>query len=110
MNRTKHVELRVRHTTRTAEHLLEGLQTKVVEVEEVVQDKDSMEDTSYVVCGKVDVVAVAWEKVEVSSNTAVQKTAVGAHPPDCESVVIEAKCLAVVVAPVKQTAVEVLLV
>ena len=82
VSRTKRVAPKVHHTTSTVVHLLEGLSSKVVVEEEVIQNKDSMEDTSCVVSCKVVVVVVAWEKVGVRSYTAVQKTAVGAHPPD----------------------------
>ena len=82
VNRTKRVAPKVHHTTNTVAHLLEGLSSKVVVEEEVIQSKDSMEDTSCVVSCKVVVVVVAWENVGVRSYTAVQKTAVGAHPPD----------------------------
>ena len=63
-----------------------------------------------VVSCKVGLVVLILETVEGSSYAAVQRTAAVAHPPDCESVVIVAKCPVVVVAPVKQIAVEVLMV
>ena len=96
------------------ERLQEELHNKesVMVVED--QCEGSMEETSYVVSCKVVVDVDKLEMVVMigSSYTAVQKTAVGAHPPESGEIavaVVEAKCLAVVVvAPVKQTAVEVL--
>ena len=75
---------------------------------QVVQRKDTGGDV-YVEGCKVGPAVYVLEIAERSSYAAVQKTAAVAHPPDCKSVVIVAKCL-VVVAPVKQTAVEVLMV
>ena len=95
------------------ERLQEELHSKesVMVVED--QCEGSMEETSYVVSCKVvvDVVVLEMMAMVGSSYTAIQKTAVGAHPPESREiavVVVEAKCLVVDVAPVKQTAVEVL--
>ena len=101
-------------TTCMYERLQEELRVEGMLVVMEDQCKDSMEDTSYGVSCKVvvGVVALEMQAMVGSSYTAVQKTAVGAHPPESREiavvVVVEAKCLAVVVAPVKQTAVEVL--
>ena len=96
------------HTMCTEPRLQEDVHTKV-EVVQVVQDKGTGEDKVVVVSCKVGLVVLVLETAEGSSYAAVQKTAAVAHPPDCESVVIVAKC-PVVVAPVKQTAAEVLMV
>ena len=89
------------HTTCTDSRLQEDIHKKV-ELEPVNQCKGSGEDTLVVVdvgC-KVGMVVKLLGTVEGSSYAADQKSAAVAHPPDCKSVVMKAKCL-IVVAPAK---------